>query len=135
MQNALLIINNIIALFLKKSIGWFEFLCYNFLKRGATVIKYRNHKIIKENNLYFCRELNLKSPSIERLIEKINKKQGYSPANLKSNIDGKNGTLFLQMDPLDSEIIFSGLKKIKEERGLSNRAEVLKFLIELYEIK
>ncbi len=99
------------------------------------MIKYRNHKIIKENNLYFCRELNLKSPSIERLIKKINKKKGYSPANLKSNIEGKSGTLFLQMDPLDSEIILTGLKKIKEEQRLSNRAEVLKFLIDLYEIK
>lgn len=99
------------------------------------MLEYRNHEIIKINNLYYCKELQLKSKSIAVLIQKINKKLGYSSANIEGNISGKNGTLWITLNPLDSEIIFSGLQKIKEEQGLKNRAEVLKFLIESYEVK
>lgn len=100
------------------------------------ILEYRGYNIkkVKSIRAYECEELAVKANNLKdmiRVISKIKKSRILSP---EVYLKGNKRTLVVTLNPYDAEIVMDGIQEIKKERGLNNKAEVLKFLISLYKV-
>lgn len=100
------------------------------------ILEYRGYNIkkVKSIRAYECEELAVKANNLKdmiRVISKIKKSRILSP---EVYLKGNKRTLVVALNPYDAEIVMDGIQEIKKERGLNNKAEVLKFLISLYKV-
>ena len=100
------------------------------------LLEYRGYNIkkVKSIRAHECEELAVKANNLKdmiRVISKIKKSRILSP---EVYLKGNKRTLVVTLNPYDAEIVMDGIQEIKKERGLNNKAEVLKFLISLYKV-